>query len=92
MTSKDRALRLDAHKIHLVALIANAKLRNAWANDMLLKVSVPSARSQRQAYMASVVCSPCSRIRSSLHLAFPHPASPTGRNGLGCFTKRSSRA
>lgn len=40
MTSKDRALRLDVHKLHLVALIANARLRNTWANDTLLKVGL----------------------------------------------------
>lgn len=38
MTSKDRAVRLEGHKMHVVSLLASARLRNRWASDSLLKV------------------------------------------------------
>lgn len=38
MTSKDRILRIEVHKLHVIGLLANAKIRNRWANNMLLKV------------------------------------------------------
>lgn len=34
-----RVARLDAHKIHTICLIANARVRNQWLNDPLLHVS-----------------------------------------------------
>jgi len=38
MTSKDRAIRLEGHKLHVVSLLASARIRNRWASDSLLKV------------------------------------------------------
>lgn len=38
MTSKDRAIRLEAHKLHVIALLASARIRNRWAGNSLLKV------------------------------------------------------
>jgi xeroderma pigmentosum group C-complementing protein len=38
MTSKDRAIRLEGHKLHVVSLLASARIRNRWASDGLLKV------------------------------------------------------
>lgn len=35
-----RVLRTTSHKIHTVALLANAWTRNKWLNDPLLHVSV----------------------------------------------------
>lgn len=40
MTSKDRALRIEIHKLHVLALLASAKIRNRWATNTLLKVSL----------------------------------------------------
>jgi xeroderma pigmentosum group C-complementing protein len=34
----ERLLRVDCHKIHTVALIVNARIRNKWINDPLLHV------------------------------------------------------
>jgi hypothetical protein len=34
----ERLLRIDCHKVHAVALIANARERNKWINDELLQV------------------------------------------------------
>ena len=34
----ERLLRIDCHKVHTVALIANASVRNRWINDELLQV------------------------------------------------------
>lgn len=34
----ERLLRIDCHKAHTVALIANASMRNRWINDELLQV------------------------------------------------------
>jgi xeroderma pigmentosum group C-complementing protein len=34
----ERLLRVDCHKAHAVALIANASVRNRWINDELLQV------------------------------------------------------
>lgn len=34
----ERLLRIDCHKVHTVALIANAAVRNRWINDELLQV------------------------------------------------------
>ncbi|PWN18653.1 Rad4-domain-containing protein [Microstroma glucosiphilum] len=33
LTPRDRAARLDGHKLHVLALLAHAKLRNRWLND-----------------------------------------------------------
>lgn len=38
MTSKDRAIRIEAHKIHVIGLLANARIRNRWCSNSLLKV------------------------------------------------------
>lgn len=38
MTSKDRAIRLEAHKLHVISLLASARIRNRWASNSLLKV------------------------------------------------------
>ncbi|ORX37184.1 hypothetical protein BD324DRAFT_579270 [Kockovaella imperatae] len=42
LTSKDRALRLEAHKTHVIALLASARIRNRWCNNMLLKARLLS--------------------------------------------------
>ena len=34
----ERLLRIDCHKVHTIALIANAAVRNRWINDELLQV------------------------------------------------------
>ena len=34
----ERAIRVDCHKIHTIALLMNAKVRNKWLNDPLLQV------------------------------------------------------
>jgi xeroderma pigmentosum group C-complementing protein len=34
----ERFTRLQAHRLHTVALLANASIRNSWANDKLLQV------------------------------------------------------
>jgi xeroderma pigmentosum group C-complementing protein len=34
----ERLLRIDCHKVHTVALISNAAVRNRWINDELLQV------------------------------------------------------
>ncbi|PIL22401.1 hypothetical protein GSI_15089 [Ganoderma sinense ZZ0214-1] len=38
----ERAVRLDCHKIHTVALLMNAKVRNQWINDPLLHARLMS--------------------------------------------------
>lgn len=38
LTARDRALRLEAHKLHIMCLLANASIRNKWCCDDLLKV------------------------------------------------------
>ncbi|KAI0373881.1 Rad4-domain-containing protein [Pilatotrama ljubarskyi] len=38
----DRLVRLDCHKIHTVALLMNAKVRNHWLNDPLLQARLLS--------------------------------------------------
>lgn len=38
LTARDRALRLEVHKVHVVALLASASIRNKWCNNSLLKV------------------------------------------------------
>lgn len=37
LTARDRAIRLEAHKLHVVALLSNASVRNKWLTDDLLK-------------------------------------------------------
>lgn len=37
VTPRDRAIRSDSHKIHVLALLAHAKVRNAWLNDENLR-------------------------------------------------------
>ncbi|KAI0269961.1 hypothetical protein BC834DRAFT_579661 [Gloeopeniophorella convolvens] len=38
----ERLLRIDCHKIHTIALIANAQVRNKWINDELLQARLLS--------------------------------------------------
>ena len=38
ISQAERLLRIDCHKVHTVALIANASVRNRWINDDLLQV------------------------------------------------------
>lgn len=40
LTARDRALRLEVHKVHVVALLAGASVRNKWCNNSLLKVGI----------------------------------------------------
>lgn len=37
MTAKDRAVRLEIHKLHVISLLASARIRNAWISDELLQ-------------------------------------------------------
>jgi hypothetical protein len=39
LTARDRALRLEAYKLHILCLLANASYRNRWCCDDLLKVN-----------------------------------------------------
>ena len=50
MTSKDRAIRLEIHKMHVVALLAATRIRNRWLCNLLLRVS-------RQADMSALLMS-----------------------------------
>lgn len=36
----ERLTRIDCHKIHTVALLVNARIRNRWLNDQLLQVGL----------------------------------------------------
>lgn len=38
VTPRDRAVRLDGHKLHVLALLAHAKMRNRWLNDEDLRI------------------------------------------------------
>lgn len=40
LTSRDRALRLEAHKAHALTQICSARIRNAWCSEPLLKVCI----------------------------------------------------
>ncbi|ODN81917.1 hypothetical protein L202_02261 [Cryptococcus amylolentus CBS 6039] len=42
MTARDRALRLEVHKVHVIALLASSSQRNRWCNDTLLKARLLS--------------------------------------------------
>ncbi|KAL0255850.1 hypothetical protein I308_100659 [Cryptococcus tetragattii IND107] len=42
LTARDRALRLEVHKVHVVALLASASIRNKWCNNSLLKARLLS--------------------------------------------------
>ncbi|WVW84955.1 hypothetical protein I302_106991 [Kwoniella bestiolae CBS 10118] len=42
MTSKDRAIRLEIHKMHVISLLASAQIRNRWCNNTLLKARLLS--------------------------------------------------
>ena len=44
MTSKDRAVRIEAHKLHILALLANVRIRNRWCSNELLKVGLNESR------------------------------------------------
>ena len=40
MSAEERAARLNAHKVHTIALITSAGIRNRWACNQLLHVSI----------------------------------------------------
>lgn len=40
VTPRDRAARLDGHKLHVLALLAHAKMRNRWLNDEDLRIQL----------------------------------------------------
>lgn len=40
MTAKDRSARLEIHKMHVITLLASARIRNHWASNELLQVGV----------------------------------------------------
>ncbi|WVQ96321.1 hypothetical protein IAU59_003425 [Kwoniella sp. CBS 9459] len=42
MTSKDRAIRLEIHKMHVISLLASARIRNRWLCNGLLKARLLS--------------------------------------------------
>ncbi|WVR06564.1 hypothetical protein IAU60_003595 [Kwoniella sp. DSM 27419] len=42
MTSKDRAIRLEIHKMHVIALLASASVRNRWCCNALLQARLLS--------------------------------------------------
>lgn len=42
MTSKDRAIRLEAHKVHVIALLASIRIRNKWCSNTLLRARLLS--------------------------------------------------
>ncbi|WVN89892.1 uncharacterized protein L203_105122 [Cryptococcus depauperatus CBS 7841] len=42
ITARDRALRLEVHKVHVIALLASASIRNRWCNNSLLKARLLS--------------------------------------------------
>ncbi|GHJ87232.1 hypothetical protein NliqN6_3634 [Naganishia liquefaciens] len=42
LTARDRAIRLEVHKLHVVSLLANGGLRNKWCSDDLLKARLLS--------------------------------------------------
>lgn len=42
--SLQRLIRLQAHRLHTIALLTNACIRNQWANDELLHVGIHQTR------------------------------------------------
>lgn len=67
MTSKDRAIRLEAHKLHVIALLASARIRNRWASNSLLKVRYElSSPTQASSSCGRPVCCPCCLTHSRL--------------------------
>lgn len=64
MTSKDRAIRLEAHKLHVISLLASSRIRNRWASNALLRVSLNRVNLNR--------CH-CSRLQARLLSLLPHP-------------------
>ncbi|WWC71011.1 uncharacterized protein I206_104964 [Kwoniella pini CBS 10737] len=42
ITSKDRAIRLEIHKMHVISLLASAGIRNRWCSNTLLKARLLS--------------------------------------------------
>ncbi|EIW67502.1 hypothetical protein TREMEDRAFT_33288, partial [Tremella mesenterica DSM 1558] len=42
ITSKDRAIRMEIHKLHVVCLLASARIRNRWCSNSLLKARLLS--------------------------------------------------
>ncbi|KLT44519.1 Rad4-domain-containing protein, partial [Cutaneotrichosporon oleaginosum] len=56
MTAKDRAIRLEIHKMHVIALLASTRIRNKWASDELLQCRLLSLCPLRLA--ADLVVSP----------------------------------
>ncbi|GMK53781.1 hypothetical protein CspeluHIS016_0103670 [Cutaneotrichosporon spelunceum] len=56
ITAKDRAVRLEIHKMHVIALLASARIRNNWVSDELLQCRLLSLCPLRLA--ADVAVSP----------------------------------
>lgn len=83
MTSKDRLVRIDAHKLHVVALLANARIRNQWANNRLLKVSKPYANHTR---------SKLTTFQARLLSLLPHPLVTAFSIPPSRFPDRAQRA
>jgi xeroderma pigmentosum group C-complementing protein len=68
----ERLLRIDCHKVHTVALIANAAVRNRWINDELLQVHKTPLSLQEpdfalQARLLSLTPSPIQNSFSMIH-------------------------
>lgn len=90
MTSKDRAIRLEAHKLHVIALLASARIRNRWCTHGLLRVSVRlpnisllSAISYRPASSPSYLTL-SKRLSPSLRPAFPIERSALAYSSTPC--------
>ncbi|BEI91040.1 uncharacterized protein CcaverHIS019_0311100 [Cutaneotrichosporon cavernicola] len=56
ITARDRAVRLEIHKLHVIALLASARIRNNWVSDELLQCRLLSLCPLRLA--ADLVVSP----------------------------------
>jgi len=77
LTARDRALRLEAHKLHILCLLANASYRNRWCCDDLLKVNIFSLEwLDRSTYSWAIQQSRLlSLAPHALHAAFHIPPS-----------------
>lgn len=63
MTAKDRAHRLEIHKLHTISQLAMARLRNRWLTNDLLKVkAIP-----RNRLTVRLACSPYFHILCKRH-------------------------
>lgn len=89
MTSKDRGIRIEAHKMHVVAMLQSVAIRNKWCNNLLLKVrSAPILSVSTDDFRLD--SSRCFLIRYNLPSISRLPASLTGLNALDCFSMRYS--